>query len=884
MWRILIFSLLLFPGTAFAAASSGDVSSATSSSLSSVDITNVAILSESPKGITVGFDVENNGDIPQSDIRYGIEIVRTTDRGQTTVDSYVAPETVSLSSKQSSHKELTYPKPSFLSGTYDVWIVSKTSAGLNLGFSNAGKVVLARTGDTIKIAPDSCHLAVAGKTYELLQGVDLTKDEDLSLTCSAVNTSGKTLAVVPSVSTFRRSIYGPSIQVEAPAPTPISFAPGEKKNIVIPIIKAADPQAYDATVSLVRQENATPVSETVFTHYVLRGASATIQNFTLDKATYAQGDSLTATLLWDPSADGFLDSRAGGNGQGTEIKGVAATLSVADAKGQSCIIPVTSDLSRENSVTLTSKVIIACDRPIATLKIIDANGNTLDSRTVPKREAASDTLANPIDSALNNITSLQKGLIFSIVAVLFIVSLGLIAGKIVSAKRRPSRKRGIRMILIPIVFLGSMLSLHGANAVSWNADQIVVDSLGYDWTIGAFGPCVKIPADKIVANVDMCVNIDWAKSYVTFTANTNKLVYTSGEAIVVSGLGQINHCGNHHSMKMTASFHDYPGTTTVLDKQDNYVTGSGILNAPIVSVPTVVTIDLTGTVWQRSNFPWSGDSSLKVTVNPAPAKGTCGFANAVARSAAPSTGLCDAGAASFFTDTGTTFTWSCSGSNGGTSAKCSAPKMVAGECGLSSGPTPVASLTSNSANLCIAGTVASFSGTGPWTWTCSGSNGGASSPTCTALKTQPSVLSLCVVDGGSRSAADFSLEKTSSRTLQAYYGPGAENCNGTDVTADTIFSRKSGNSISVVDPGAGPGLLTGIADGTGVANAEYILNKKLLGTDSITATVFTPCVSDCAAKAASVCQGTTVTGSCGETCQGTRSCDQNWKEVAPTGN
>ncbi|MEI6650938.1 MAG: hypothetical protein WCL23_05970, partial [Candidatus Moraniibacteriota bacterium] len=673
MWRVIVFSWLLFPGTAFAAASSGDVPSATSSSLSSVNITNVAILSENPKGIRVGFDVENTGDMAQSDIRYGIEIVRTTDRGQTAVDSYVAPETVSLSSKQSSHKELTYPKPSFLSGTYDVWIVSKTSAGLNLGFSDAGKVVLDRTGDTIEIASDSCHLTVAGKTYELLQGVDLAKDEDLSLTCSAVNASGKPLAVVPSVSTFRRSIYGPSIKVEAPAPTTISFAPGEKKNIIVPIIKAADPQAYDVTVSLVRQEDAAPVSETVFTHYVLRGASATIQNFTLDKTTYAQGDTLTASLLWTPSADGFLDSRAGGNGQGTEIKGVAATLSVVDAAGQPCIKSISNELSRENSVTLTSRAIIACDRPSATLTIVDANGNTLDSRTVPKREATSETLANPIDSGLSNIVSEQKGLILSVIAILFIASLGLIAGKIVSAKRRPSRRRGMKMILIPIVFLGSMLSLHGAKAVSWNADQMVVNDNQYDFTIGGVGPCVKIPADGIVANWDMCVNIDWAKSYVTFTANTNKLVYTSGEAITVSGSGQINHCGNNHSMKMTASFHDYPGTTTVLDAANNYVAGGGKLIAPTVSVPTVVTIDLTGTVWQRKNFPWSGISSLNVTVNPNPAKGTCGAANAVARSAAPSTGLCDAGAASPVIDASTSFTWSCSGQNGGSSAGCSAP-------------------------------------------------------------------------------------------------------------------------------------------------------------------------------------------------------------------
>lgn len=53
------------------------------------------------------------------------------------------------------------------------------------------------------------------------------------------------------------------------------------------------------------------------------------------------------------------------------------------------------------------------------------------------------------------------------------------------------------------------------------------------------------------------------------------------------------------------------------------------------------------------------------------------------------------------------------------------PAPVNGACGSSSGQS-FSILTAGSPNLCSAGTVASFAGSGPWTWGCNGSNGGTS--------------------------------------------------------------------------------------------------------------------------------------------------------------
>jgi hypothetical protein len=66
-----------------------------------------------------------------------------------------------------------------------------------------------------------------------------------------------------------------------------------------------------------------------------------------------------------------------------------------------------------------------------------------------------------------------------------------------------------------------------------------------------------------------------------------------------------------------------------------------------------------------------------------------------------------------------------------TSTASTTPTVVSGSCGSTNGTT-IAS-TPN-ANLCTSGVATSVAGSGPWTWSCTGSNGGTTS-SCSASKT-----------------------------------------------------------------------------------------------------------------------------------------------------
>ena len=156
---------------------------------------------------------------------------------------------------------------------------------------------------------------------------------------------------------------------------------------------------------------------------------------------------------------------------------------------------------------------------------------------------------------------------------------------------------------------------------------------------------------------------------------------------------------------------------------------------------------------------WSFYATLTLSTT---GEGSCGSSNGADLTSAPTANLCKASTASSVSGSGP-WTWTCAGSSGGTTAACSALLDTKGVCGSANG---VAASTAPTANLCSAGKASTVTGSGPWSWSCAGSNGGTTATCSASLKTASS--------GSTGSTALFPAMGSQTRSVYpwAQYPPG----------------------------------------------------------------------------------------------------------------
>ncbi len=152
----------------------------------------------------------------------------------------------------------------------------------------------------------------------------------------------------------------------------------------------------------------------------------------------------------------------------------------------------------------------------------------------------------------------------------------------------------------------------------------------------------------------------------------------------------------------------------------------------------------------------NADCSAPVIIN-----GTCGSADGEVATVIPTdpATLCSTGTASSVSGTGPPWTWTCSGNEGGITASCSTQGFFRGTCGSADG---VPTLVAPTANLCSTGTAINFSGTGPWTWTCAGVEDGNASCSAPSSGTLPIVTQ---VGDGSQGADALKLDVDTPLTI-----------------------------------------------------------------------------------------------------------------------
>jgi len=153
---------------------------------------------------------------------------------------------------------------------------------------------------------------------------------------------------------------------------------GETATLDVPLVLPEEPQAYDTVVTL-RNDNGETVSNEIIPHYVIRGASATIQNVTPDKESYEKGEMASVEVFFSPAADNFPDAL----GTSTELSNVTLTIQLTDDEGRVCADEqtVSVDPFEDQTGTYEFEVTRDCVGPTITASIADDSG-VLDTKEV----------------------------------------------------------------------------------------------------------------------------------------------------------------------------------------------------------------------------------------------------------------------------------------------------------------------------------------------------------------------------------------------------------------------------------------------------------------------------------------------------------------------
>jgi|GEM_PF-5098781 len=347
--------------------------------LATVNIYDAKIISQQENIVNLTFDLNNREGI-QPGIRYGIQLFKKDGKNTVLVDEKVMPETVSLAADMTVKKEIQYKAPRWLSGNYEIWVVSKSDKGLPLGQGNAGEIILSGTNDYVEIKADSCYLTLKNdsenKKYTLNQGVDVTADEQLVANCEVSSHKKEAQNLRPYFETRYRSMFGEV--VGKTSGLEVSLGAGETKQLAFDLPKAEKPQSYDVILSFGNNKADEAVSNTVVFHYVLRGESATIQNARLDKDYYTKGELANVRINWTGAADSFINSRLGAS----EMPQTFLFVTLQDGKGELCASPLekaipTSRTMKDQSLSL--EVTRDCFNPKLIVAIRDVTGIELDN-------------------------------------------------------------------------------------------------------------------------------------------------------------------------------------------------------------------------------------------------------------------------------------------------------------------------------------------------------------------------------------------------------------------------------------------------------------------------------------------------------------------------
>lgn len=349
--------------------------------VANVNISNTKIISQKDNVFEVSFILSNSKGV-QSGVKYGIQLLGTNIKDQFIADEKVYPESLTLSEGGKIPVGIIYEAPKTFTGTYKLFVMSRNETGLGLGRVLVSEVKLKSSSEGLEISPASCFLQVVGEKnsphYNVLQKVDINKNEILSITCIVLNSTKKTLTVKPFIETHDKTSYGVIIPIISEPDQSITIKSEEKKifSIILPV--SDNPQIYSVNVKLISNEI---VSNSVSATYIINGGGPTIYGLSLDKSYYKKGDTGILSLINILSKIDPLKGRIKTGGDLPSNFVIKATM--VNDKNQECITPINQALiiGVENPKTDIPVMINKdCLNPKVEVILLDDKGNVLDQK------------------------------------------------------------------------------------------------------------------------------------------------------------------------------------------------------------------------------------------------------------------------------------------------------------------------------------------------------------------------------------------------------------------------------------------------------------------------------------------------------------------------
>ena len=320
-------------------------------------------------------------------------------------------------------------------------------------------------------------------------------------------------------------------------------------------------------------------------------------------------------------------------------------------------------------------------------------------------------------------------------------------------------------MVFTVTLNGAQVASDRADSLKFSADQSIKET--FNWTVpskaklGAYTVTVAIKKNgDTYGSGTATFNVVSASPVNGACGSSNGADLTSAPTTNLCSAGTASAVGGAGPWNWTCAGSN--GGTTASCSANLLVNGAcGAANGVAVSsAPTanLCSAGLASTVsgsgpwnWTCAGLNGGTTASCSAPLKVAAVNGACGSSNGADLTSAPTTNLCSVGTASAVSGSGP-WNWICAGSNGGTTASCSANLEINGSCGSANG---VAVSSAPSSNLCTTGLASAVSGSGPWTWTCAGSNGGSTASCSAPLKTA-AVNGAC----GSSNGADLTSAPT----------------------------------------------------------------------------------------------------------------------------